>query len=64
MTDVGPGAYWGSDYLLQAQKLYKQGDSKRVRQGGTGHRVDADELASVHGRRGLSSQWASPTGWR
>ncbi len=26
MTDIGPGEYWGSDYLLQAQKLYERGD--------------------------------------
>ena len=25
MTDIGPGEYWGSDYLLQAQKLYERG---------------------------------------
>ncbi len=24
MTDIGPGEYWGSDYLLQAQKLYER----------------------------------------
>ncbi len=26
MTDIRPGEYWGSDYLLQAQKLYERGD--------------------------------------
>ena len=29
MTDIGPGEYWGSDYLLQAQKGYKRGEGKR-----------------------------------
>ena len=29
MSDQGPGEYWGSDYLLQAQKLYERGDYKR-----------------------------------
>jgi len=25
-SDIGPGEYRGSDYLLQAQKLYERGD--------------------------------------
>ncbi len=32
MTDVAPGEYWGSDYLLQAQNGYRRADHKRAGQ--------------------------------